>query len=302
MARRPEHRVRRERPPGHGIAEEHRGQPAPPRASPIPGPACRPAGSEPPRWQHEGAGHRGAGFLGSHLCAALLDQGDEVVALDNFATSSRRAVDRLTGDPRFTFVEGDVCAEPAVGCGFGAIAHLACPASPEDYLRLPLETLAIGSRGSEFVLRLAEADGCRVLLASTSEVYGDPLERPQREEYWGNVNPIGPRSVYDESKRYAEALFMAHRRAPGYRYRDRPDLQYLWPGPAFLRRAGRVQLHRAGTGRPAADRLRQRAPNPQLLLRHRPCRWAPADAGFRRPWSVEPWQTPTRSPSWSLPR
>jgi dTDP-glucose 4,6-dehydratase len=157
----------------------------------------------------------GAGFLGSHLCAALLDQGDEVVALDNFATSSRRAVDRLTGDPRFTFVEGDVCAEPAVGCGFGAIAHLACPASPEDYLRLPLETLAVGSRGSEFVLRLAEADGCRVLLASTSEVYGDPLERPQREEYWGNVNPIGPRSVYDESKRYAEALFMAHRRAQG---------------------------------------------------------------------------------------
>ncbi len=157
----------------------------------------------------------GAGFLGSHLCAALLDQGDEVVALDNFATSSRYAVDRLTGQARFTFVEGDVSAEPAVGRGFGAIAHLACPASPEDYLRLPLETLAIGSRGSEFVLRLAEADGCRVLLASTSEVYGDPLEHPQREEYWGNVNPIGPRSVYDESKRYAEALFMAHRRTRG---------------------------------------------------------------------------------------
>jgi dTDP-glucose 4,6-dehydratase len=157
----------------------------------------------------------GAGFLGSHLCAALLAQGEEVVALDNFATSSRHAIERLTGYPRFSFIEGDVCSGPAVGSGFGAIAHLACPASPEEYLRLPLETLAIGSHGSEFVLRLAEADDCRVLLASTSEVYGDPLERPQREEYWGNVNPIGPRSVYDESKRYAEALFMAHRRVGG---------------------------------------------------------------------------------------
>jgi len=157
----------------------------------------------------------GAGFLGSHLCAALLAQGEEVVALDNFATSRSRAIERLTSDRRFNFIEGDVCAAPAVGSGFGAIAHLACPASPEEYLRLPLETLAIGSHGSEFVLRLAEAEDCRVLLASTSEVYVDPLERPQREEYWGNVNPIGPRRVYDESKRYAEALFMAHRRARG---------------------------------------------------------------------------------------
>jgi dTDP-glucose 4,6-dehydratase len=96
-----------------------------------------------------------------------------------------------------------------------AIAHLACPASPDEYMRLPLETLSIGSHGSEFVLRTAELNHCRVLLASTSEVYGDPLVRPQREEYWGNVNPIGPRSVYDESKRYAEALFMANRRARG---------------------------------------------------------------------------------------
>jgi dTDP-glucose 4,6-dehydratase len=154
----------------------------------------------------------GAGFVGSHLCAALLAKGEEVVALDNFATSSIHAIERLARDRRFVFVEGDVCAAPIVGSGFGAIAHLACPASPEEYLRLPLETLAIGSHGSEFVLQLAEANDCRVLLASTSEIYGDPLERPQREEYWGNVNPIGPRSVYDESKRYAEALFTAHRR------------------------------------------------------------------------------------------
>ena len=157
----------------------------------------------------------GAGFLGAHLCEALLARGDEVVALDNFATGSRAAIERAARHPAFSFVEGDVCAAPAVGGGFDAIAHLACPASPGEYLRLPLETLAIGSHGSEFVLRLAHANDCRVLLASTSEIYGDPLQRPQGEEYWGNVNPIGPRSVYDESKRYAEALFMAHRRAHG---------------------------------------------------------------------------------------
>lgn len=157
----------------------------------------------------------GAGFLGSHLCGVLLARGDEVVALDNFATSSPSTVECLAAHRGFSFIEGDVCSAPEVGSGFDAIAHLACPASPDEYLRLPLETLAIGSHGSEFVLQLAKANQCRVLLASTSEVYGDPLERPQQEEYWGNVNPIGPRSVYDESKRYAEALFMAYRRARG---------------------------------------------------------------------------------------
>jgi dTDP-glucose 4,6-dehydratase len=155
----------------------------------------------------------GAGFLGSHLCEAILSRGHDVVAVDNYATSTRETVDRLARFPQFSFVEADVCAGPALEGRFDAIAHLACPASPPEYLRLPLETLAIGSHGSEFVLRLARANSCRVLLASTSEVYGDPLVRPQREDYWGNVNPIGPRSVYDESKRYAEALFTAHRRA-----------------------------------------------------------------------------------------
>ena len=157
----------------------------------------------------------GTGFLGAHLCEALLAQGEEVVALDNFATSSEDKVERLAAYPAFSFIEGDVCAGPAMNGPFDLIAHLACPASPDEYLRLPLETLAVGSYGSEFVLRLAKNYGSRVLLASTSEVYGDPLERPQREDYWGNVNPIGPRSVYDESKRYAEALFMAHRRVEG---------------------------------------------------------------------------------------
>ena len=157
----------------------------------------------------------GAGFLGAHLCEALLARRAEVVALDNFATSAGGIVERFADYPGFTFIEGDVCTHPPVEGTFDAIAHLACPASPDEYLRLPLETLAIGSYGSEFVLRLAKENNCRVLLASTSEVYGDPLVRPQPEEYWGNVNPVGPRSVYDESKRYAEALFMAHRRAEG---------------------------------------------------------------------------------------
>jgi nucleoside-diphosphate-sugar epimerase len=157
----------------------------------------------------------GAGFVGAHLCRALLVRGDEVVALDNFSTSERSGITDLLGCDGFELIEDDVCLNPAVPGRFDAIAHLACPASPDEYLRLPLETLAIGSHGSEFVLRLARSNGCRVLLASTSEIYGDPLVSPQPEGYWGNVNSIGPRSVYDESKRYAESLFMAHRRTLG---------------------------------------------------------------------------------------
>ncbi len=157
----------------------------------------------------------GAGFVGNHLCRALLARGDSVVAVDNFCTSDRTSVVDLVGDTAFSLVEADICEYPTVGGRFDAIAHLACPASPDEYLRLALETLAIGSHGSEFVLSLAHKNGCRVLLASTSEIYGDPLETPQREDYWGNVNPIGPRSVYDESKRYAEAMFSAHRKMLG---------------------------------------------------------------------------------------
>lgn len=157
----------------------------------------------------------GAGFVGTHLCRALLERGDQVVCLDNFATSSPRSVQALRGQPGFSMIEADVCTPLVEPDDFDAIAHLACPASPDEYLRLPLETLAIGSHGSETVLALARRSGARVLLASTSEVYGDPKEHPQRESYWGNVNPIGPRSVYDESKRYAEALFAAYRRTLG---------------------------------------------------------------------------------------
>jgi dTDP-glucose 4,6-dehydratase len=156
----------------------------------------------------------GAGFVGSHLCARLVAEGTEVVCVDNLCTGSRANVLDLERHPGFGFVQGDV-TEPGVLAGlpgrFDLVLHFACPASPADYLRLPLQTLDVGSTGTRHALERAGVDEARFLLASTSEVYGDPLEHPQREGYWGNVNPIGPRSVYDESKRFAEALTTAHR-------------------------------------------------------------------------------------------
>jgi dTDP-glucose 4,6-dehydratase len=160
----------------------------------------------------------GAGFVGSHLCERLLDQGTEVVCLDNLATGSRANVAAFEQRPGFRFVRGDVTDPLAVRSlpgTFDLVLHFACPASPVDYLRLPLETLEVGSTGTRNALERARRDGARFLLASTSEVYGDPLEHPQTETYWGNVNPIGPRSVYDESKRFAEALVTAHRQVHG---------------------------------------------------------------------------------------
>ena len=159
----------------------------------------------------------GAGFLGSHLCGLLVGRGDEVVCVDNFATSSPANVEQLLASDGFLLVEADVVAGIPVDGAVDAVAHLASPASPADYLRLPLETLAVGSRGTEAALDLAEANGARFVMASTSEVYGEPLVHPQPETYWGNVNPIGPRSVYDEAKRFAEALTSAHRRCKGTR-------------------------------------------------------------------------------------
>jgi len=155
----------------------------------------------------------GAGFVGSHLCDALLARGDEVIALDNLCTGSMRNLIAAERHDTFHFIECDVSLDiPDVGA-VDAVMHLASPASPPAYLAMPLETLAVGSEGTRRLLELAAGNGARFVLASTSEVYGDPLEHPQREEYWGNVNPIGPRSVYDESKRFAEALTFAHHRA-----------------------------------------------------------------------------------------
>jgi dTDP-glucose 4,6-dehydratase len=155
----------------------------------------------------------GAGFVGSHLCEALLERGNEVVCVDDLSSGREENLRDAERRDGFEFVLADVSEGLEVTGRVDAVAHLASPASPPEYLLRPLETLAVGSRGTEAALKLASGHGARLLLASTSEVYGDPLVHPQPETYWGNVNPIGPRSVYDEAKRFAEALTMAYRRA-----------------------------------------------------------------------------------------
>ena len=157
----------------------------------------------------------GAGFLGSHLCDALIARGDAIVCLDDLSTGRAENVRHLIGRPGFEFANADVSQGLDVPGPFAAVAHLASPASPPAYLERPIETLAAGSRGTESALQVAERERARFVLASTSEVYGDPQVHPQPEDYWGNVNPVGPRSVYDEAKRFAEALTTAYRTARG---------------------------------------------------------------------------------------
>jgi dTDP-glucose 4,6-dehydratase len=157
----------------------------------------------------------GAGFLGGHVCRALRAAGHEVVAVDNLSTGQRHQVADLLDDPGFTLLERDVVLGLDVDGPVDAVLHLASPASVPEYLARPLETLRVGAEGTRHALEVARAHEARFLLASTSEVYGDPLEHPQREAYWGHVNPVGPRAVYDEAKRYAEALTMAYHRAQG---------------------------------------------------------------------------------------
>ena len=171
--------------------------------------------------QRYGSGHRvmvtgGAGFVGSHLVDALLARGAVVVAVDNFVTGAKENVGHLADEPRFTLVEADVSeplpAVPALADRFDAIMHFASPASPVDFARIPIEIMKVGSVATMQLLDRAHRDRARFLLASTSESYGDPLVHPQPETYWGNVNPVGVRSVYDEAKRFAEAATMAYRR------------------------------------------------------------------------------------------
>jgi dTDP-glucose 4,6-dehydratase len=156
----------------------------------------------------------GAGFLGSHLCDFLIARGDRVLCVDNLETGSLQNVEHLRGEA-FTFVNHDLTAHLEVDEPVDFVYHLASPASPIDYARLPLQTLKVGSYGTHNALGLAKFKRARYLLASTSEVYGDPEVHPQPESYWGNVNPIGPRGVYDEAKRYAEALTLAYHRQQG---------------------------------------------------------------------------------------
>jgi dTDP-glucose 4,6-dehydratase len=157
----------------------------------------------------------GAGFLGSHLCDALLARGDEVVAIDNLLTGSVDNIEHLFGAPGFTFVDHDVSRYVWVPGPVDAVMHFASPASPADFERMPIQILKVGSLGTHNCLGLALAKSARFFLASTSEVYGDPQVHPQAETYWGHVNPIGPRGVYDEAKRFAEAITMAYHRSHG---------------------------------------------------------------------------------------
>jgi dTDP-glucose 4,6-dehydratase len=192
----------------------------------------------------------GAGFLGSHLCERLLADGSDVIAIDNFLTGTPSNVAHLTDNPRFRLLKADITDYVHVPGPVDLVLHFASPASPIDYLQLPIETLKVGSIGTLHALGLAKAKGARLLLASTSEVYGDPKVHPQPETYWGHVNPVGPRGVYDEAKRYAEALTMAYRRTHAvdtsivrvfntYGERMRPDDGRAIP--TFIRQALRQQ-------------------------------------------------------------
>ena len=154
----------------------------------------------------------GAGFLGSHLCDALLRRGDEVVAVDNFCTGSKDNVKHLATTKSFSLIDADICDEIPLSGKVDLIFNFASPASPKQYLKMPLETLRVGSVGTENAIKLALQHNARLIMASTSEVYGDPLVNPQSETYFGNVNPLGLRSCYDEAKRFSEALLMAHHR------------------------------------------------------------------------------------------
>jgi dTDP-glucose 4,6-dehydratase len=165
-------------------------------------------------WQHAVV-TGGAGFVGSHLCAALLESGAAVTCVDDFSTGRPENVTPLLDRPGFTLVQADVAAGIPVDRPPDLVLHFASPASPADYLRLPLHTMETGSLGTRHALELAHRSRARFVLASTSEVYGDPQQHPQDERYWGHVNPVGPRSVYDEAKRYAEALTTAHADSEG---------------------------------------------------------------------------------------
>ena len=187
----------------------------------------------------------GGGFLGSYVCERLIAAGVEVVCIDNFSTGHRSYLTGLLGRPGFTLIEADVSEGVEVTGPIDLVLHLASPASIPEFARLPIETMLVGSHGTYHMLQLAHRNGARFVLASTSEVYGDPLRHPQDEEYWGNVNPIGARSVYDEAKRYAEAMTVAYGRKHGvsvgiarifnsYGPRMRPDGRVI---PGFIAQA-----------------------------------------------------------------
>src|SRR5947207_14496202 len=180
----------------------------------------------------------GAGFLGSHLSDRFLAEGHEVIAMDNLITGNMANIEHLAGRDRFLFVKHDVTNFIYIEGPVDAVLHFASPASPIDYLELPIQTLKVGALGTHKALGLAKEKNARFLLSSTSEVYGDPLIHPQKEDYWGNVNPIGPRGVYDEAKRFAEAMTMAYHRVHGIQTRIVRIFNTY--GPRMRLRDGRV--------------------------------------------------------------
>ncbi|HET9685169.1 MAG TPA: UDP-glucuronic acid decarboxylase family protein [Gemmatimonadaceae bacterium] len=179
-----------------------------------------------------------AGFLGSHLCDRFLADGHEVIGLDNLVTGHEENLAHLQDEPRFRFVRHDISTPTDVEGKLDGVLHFASPASPVDYLELPIETLLVGSAGTHQALELARRKNARFFMASTSEVYGDPLVHPQREDYWGNVNPVGPRAVYDEAKRFSEAMTMAYH--THHRVDTRIVRIFNTYGPRMRPRDGRV--------------------------------------------------------------
>ncbi len=214
----------------------------------------------------------GAGFLGSHLIDRLLGQGHEVICVDNLFSSTKRNIDHLHANPRFEFLRHDVCFPLYVEVD--EIYNLACPASPIHYQHDPIQTLKTSVHGAINMLGLAKRLKCKILQASTSEVYGDPVTHPQTEEYWGNVNPIGPRACYDEGKRAAETLFFDYHRQARRADQGGAHLQHLRPAHAPPGRPRGLELHRPGAARPADHHLWRRQPDALLLLCRRPDRRA----------------------------
>ena len=180
----------------------------------------------------------GSGFLGSHLCEKLIGENHRVICIDNLITGNLRNISHLRDNSNFTFLKQDVTEYIDIDGDIDCILHFASPASPIDYMELPIQTLKVGSLGTHKALGLAKAKGASFLLASSSEVYGDPLVHPQTEDYWGNVNPIGPRGVYDEAKRFAEALTMAYHRVHGVKTRIVRIFNTF--GPRMRKNDGRV--------------------------------------------------------------
>ncbi len=209
----------------------------------------------------------GAGFLGSHLCETLIHQGHTVICLDNLLTGRTENIGALMGHPKFSFIHYNVCDYLHVDGPVDAVMHFASPASPQDYLEFPIATMKVGALGTHKALGLAKAKQARFLLASTSEVYGDPLVNPQPETYWGNVNPISPQRRLRRSETICRSL---NHRLPSVswpRYQNRQNFQYLWPTDAPKRWAGGVQLYRASLTRASVNRVWRWVTDPQLLLR-----------------------------------